>query len=74
MKYLIDLFLAFAFNVHAFDPEKDKIAIIDRWQCGEMICGIVAHEDGRILFLIADTKGIKTAVHRGVIVYERDQV
>ena len=74
MKYVLALLLAFALNAHAFDPEKDKIAIIDRWQCGDMICGIVATEDGRILFLLADAKGIKTAVHRGVVVYERDKV
>lgn len=74
MKYLLALLLAFAVNAYAFDPKKEPVQILDVWECGAYTCAIAVHEDGRFLLAIGDTKGIKTAVHRGVILYERDVV
>lgn len=74
MKYIIALILALATSAYAFDPLKDKVQVLDVWQCGQYACAVAIGEDGKVLLILADKRGAKTVVHKGNIIYERDGV
>jgi hypothetical protein len=74
MKYLLAVLLCLSLNSYAFNPEKDKVQVVDQWQCGKELCIIALSEGGDVLLIIADKKGVVSASHRGVLVYVRDKV